>query len=170
MSKLNRDTTHLCDANDYVQLLTAVAEAQCRRLRIPASDAEDKTQEVVLHFLQDDLRLRFRTDANAKFASYVTTCIYRHLFRGFKVPAHKVFDAAKYLKMRKDDDEVSEALVLVDKIRTLYGARIVDSLLEAAQHRVHPELATYNPQRRKRVLLAMIETIKVTYETKTGSE
>lgn len=170
MSKLDRDLTHLCSADDYVTLLSAVTVAQCHRLRVPPGDVEDKVQDVVLHYLKDDLRIRFRIDANTKFASYVTTCIYRHLLNSYKVPAHKVFDAIRYLKIRKADAESSAALETIEMLRTIYGARIVDSLLDCQQHKVNPELAAYNPQRRKRVLLAMLETIKVTYEKKTGTE
>lgn len=130
-----KDAQHTCDDEDYVHYLSHVINAQMRRLYVPQTDRDDVHQDCMAFFWERDLRASYRTDKGAKFNSWLTTCVYRFVIRRLQVANCKYIDAVRYEKRRKDLTTETDALLATEKLRAVYGDRVIDAMLEQATRR-----------------------------------
>lgn len=166
-----KTTLHDCSDEVYANLVHFVANAQAKRIGIPYSLREDRVQDCILYFLQHDLRESYRDDRGTKFPTYVTTCVFRHLYRLLKVAAYKVLDPTEYVRQKEEDAAETSATEEVEQLRVEYGDRIIDTLLAAMQRQISPHMAEYNAWARGRIIQQMIRTIKVEHgQEETGTD
>lgn len=155
-----KTTLQSCSDGVYADMVHFVANAQSKRIGISYAMREDRVQDCILYFLQHDLRSTYRDDMGTKFPTYVTTCVSRYLYRLLKVAAYKVFDPVEYARQKDEDAAETRAREEVERLRAVYGDRMIDTLLAAMQRQISPHMAEYTAWARVRIIRRMVQYIQ----------